>query len=458
MPQLLYISVHPIMKDLKLPPKPQEIIDAFTNNDFECFAVGGAVRDLLMNKLRGDWDFTTSARPEEILKIFPENSFYENQFGTVGVKVSEEDTEVVYEITTYRTETGYSDKRHPDTIEWGRTIEDDLKRRDFTINAIAFDGRKLVDPHEGQKDIEKKLIRAVGEPTKRFEEDALRLIRAVRIATQLGFTIEEQTLLAIQQNASLIKTVANERIREELIKLLSSEYPADGVLLLKQTGLLYQIFPEFEDAFATDQKSPERHHKYDVGTHLIESLRNTPSKDPIVRLATLLHDIGKPKTFAKTPEGVTTFYNHEIVGTTIVKDIAERLRFSKRDIGRLIRFVRWHQFSVDEHQTDSAIRRIIKNIGRENLQDMLDLRTGDRLGGGARETSWRLELFKKRLDEVQQQPFLVTDLKINGKDVMETLKITPGPKVGEILNGLFNDVVEGKIKNEREELLSQLQK
>jgi len=280
----------------------------------------------------------------------------------------------------------------------------------------------------------------------------------VRIATQLGFTIEEQTLLAIQQNASLIKTVANERIREELIKLLSSEYPADGVLLLKQTGLLYQIFPEFEDAFATDQKSPERHHKYDVGTHLIESLRNTPSKDPIVRLATLLHDIGKPKTFAKTPEGVTTFYNHEIVGTTIVKDIAERLRFSKRDIGRLIRFVRWHQFSVDEHQTDSAIRRIIKNIGRENLQDMLDLRTGDRLGGGARETSWRLELFKKRLDEVQQQPFLVTDLKINGKDVMETLKITPGPKVGEILNGLFNDVVEGKIKNEREELLSQLQK
>jgi putative nucleotidyltransferase with HDIG domain len=444
------------MNEPKLPPAPREIIDAFKKDGFQCFAVGGAVRDLLMNKLRGDWDFTTSALPEEILKLFPENSFYENMFGTVGVKVQEDGQDRVYEITTFRTETGYSDRRHPDRIEWGKTIEDDLKRRDFTINAIAFDGENVIDPHGGKKDIEQKLIRAVGEPAKRFEEDALRLIRAVRIASQLGFTIEEQTLAAIQQNAELIKTVANERIRDELMKLLASENPADGVLLLKQTGLLYQIFPEFEEAFATDQKSPERHHKYDVGTHLVESLRNTPSKDPIVRLATLLHDIGKPQTFAKTPEGITTFYNHEIVGTTMVKDIAERLRFSKKDIGRLIRLVRWHQFSVDEHQTDSAIRRIIRNIGKENLQDMLDLRTGDRLGGGARETSWRLELFKKRLDEVQQQPFSVTDLKIDGKDVMETLNIKPGPKVGEILTGLFNEVVEGKIQNEREELLGKL--
>lgn len=444
------------MNKPKLPPKPHEVIDAFKQNDFQCFAVGGAVRDLLMDKLRGDWDFTTSARPEEILKLFPENSFYENTFGTVGVKVIEKEKDVVYEITTFRKETGYSDKRHPDKIEWGTTIEEDLKRRDFTINAIAFDGEKLVDPHDGQKDIQQKLIRAVGEPTKRFEEDALRLIRAVRIATQLGFTIEEQTLSAIQHNSHLLKTVANERVRDELIKLLASDHPADGIVLLKTTGLLYQIFPEFEEAFATDQKSPERHHKYDVGTHLVESLRNTPSTDPIVRLATLLHDIGKPKTFAKTPEGITTFYNHEIVGTTIVKDIAERLRFSKKDIGRLIRLVRWHQFSVDEHQTDSAIRRIIRNIGKENLLDMLDLRTGDRLGGGARETSWRLELFKKRLDEVQQQPFSVTDLKINGKDVMQTLNIKPGPKVGEILNQLFNEVVEGKVKNEREELMTRI--
>ena len=440
----------------KLPPKPQEIIDAFKQNGFQCFAVGGAVRDLLMNKPSSDWDFATSARPEEILKLFPENSFYENQFGTVGVKVQENDKEYVYEITTFRTETGYSDRRHPDKVEWGRTIEDDLRRRDFTVNAIALDGERLVDPQAGMKDIEQKLIRAVGNPTKRFEEDALRLIRAVRIATQLEFTIEETTLAAIQEHAKLTQTVANERIRDELIKLLSSNHPADGVLLLKQTGLLYQIFPEFEEAFATDQKSPERHHKYDVGTHLIESLRNTPSADPVVRLATLLHDIGKPKTFAKTPEGITTFYNHEIAGTTMMKDIAERLRFSKKDTGRLIRLVRWHQFSVDDHQTDSAIRRIIRNIGRENLQDMLDLRTGDRLGGGASETSWRLELFKKRLDEVQQQPFSVTDLKIDGRDVMQTLSIKPGPKVGEILNELFNEVVEGNIKNEREELLEKL--
>jgi putative nucleotidyltransferase with HDIG domain len=195
-----------------------------------------------------------------------------------------------------------------------------------------------------------------------------------------------------------------------------------------------------------------------VGTHLVESLRNTPATNHIVRLAVLLHDIGKPKTYAKTDEGVTTFYNHEIIGTTMVRDIAGRLHLSKKDTGLLIRLVRWHQFSVDDKQTDSALRRFIRNVGRENLKDILDLRTGDRLGSGSKETSWRLELFKKRLDEVERQPFSVTDLKINGNDVMKTLNLKPGPQVGKILIELFNQVVEGQVKNEKDELLEKIQK
>ncbi|MBI4130619.1 HD domain-containing protein, partial [Candidatus Roizmanbacteria bacterium] len=359
-------------------------------------------------------------------------------------------------ITTYRSEGGYTDRRHPDKVTWGDSLEDDLARRDFTINAIAYNGKKLIDPFHGQEDIEKKLVRAVGDPEKRFAEDALRLLRAIRIATELGFTIEEKTADAIKKQASLIKDVANERIRDELFKILASDHQADGILLLKQHNLLYEILPEFEKAFATEQKSPERHHIYNVGTHLIESLRSTPSKDIIVRLATLLHDIGKPETADTTEGGVRTFYNHEVIGATMVKAIAERLRLSRYDTGRLIRLVRWHQFSVEEHQTDSAVRRFIRHIGRENIQAMLDLRVGDRLGGGVAETSWRTELFKKRLEEVQKQPFSIYDLKINGNDVMKVLDIKPGPKVGKVLQQLFSEVEEKRLENERKVLLERI--
>jgi tRNA nucleotidyltransferase (CCA-adding enzyme) len=435
---------------ISLPQSAKHIIDTLTKAGYQAYAVGGSVRDLLMNRPTHGWDFTTNAIPEEILKLFPD-SFYDNQFGTVGIKFPED----IYEITTYRSEKGYSDHRHPDKIQWGKSLEEDLSRRDFTINAIAFDGKKFIDPYHGQEDLTNKLIRAVGEPKKRLEEDALREMRAVRIASELGFMIEPETLSAIKTNAHLISDISAERIRNELLRTLASPYAADGILLLKQTGLLKIIIPELDAAFAVGQKSPARHHIYDVGTHSVMAMKLCPSQDPIVRLATLLHDIGKVKTY-KLVGSVITFYNHEVVSTKMAQAILARLKFSRRDTEKILTLIRWHQFTVDERQTDSALRRFIRHVGKENLPDMLALRTGDRLGGGAAETSWRMELFKKRLEEVQKQPFTVADLKINGYDVMKVLKVKPGPVVGKTLNDLFAEVETGKLKNEREALLSRL--
>lgn len=446
--------------EVQLPKFVLEILKKFKKAGFEIYVVGGAVRDLLMKKNADDWDFTTNATPEEILKIFPDG-FYGNVFGTVGI--AHESSPHPLEITTFRHESGYSDQRRPDKVTWGKTLEEDLKRRDFTINAMALkrkDDKKneyeLIDPYDGQKDLDKKLIRAVGEASERFSEDALRMMRAVRIAAELNFSIEKKTLEAIKTNAKLINKIAKERVKDELIKILASPNPYEGMTIFKEVGLLQEILPELEKTFGVEQKSPGRHHVHDVGTHSYLSLKHCKSTDPIVRFATLIHDIGKPQTYKKMENGTITFYNHEVVSTKIAKRIAERLRFSKKESKKLITLVQYHQFTVDERQTDKAIRRFIRKVGKEYIKDMLDLRVGDRLGGGARETSWRLEEFKKRLIEVQKQPFTIHDLKISGDDVMKELNIKPGPKVGEILKQLFEEVVEKKIPNEKKTLLDHL--
>jgi tRNA nucleotidyltransferase/poly(A) polymerase len=440
--------------EVHLPKSVSDILNKFDKAGYEIYIVGGAVRDILMGRLVNDWDFTTNATPEEILKIIPEG-FYDNQFGTVGLTA--EEFKKPFEITTYRTEQGYSDARHPDKISWGKTLNEDLSRRDFTINALALDmDLKTIDLFEGQEDIKNKLIRAVGDANERFSEDALRMMRAVRIASELGFTIEENTFEAIRKNAALINKIAKERVKDELFKLLSSPNPYEGMVLFRNSGLMAEILPEMEKCFGVEQKSPGRHHIYDVGTHLMMSLKNCKSEDTITKFATLIHDIGKPQTYKKLASGVITFYNHEMVSTRIAESIADRLRFSKKEKDKFITLVRWHQFTVDEHQTDSAIRRILRNVGLENMEDILALRVADRLGGGARETSWRLEEFKKRLIEVQKQPFSVRDLKIDGNDVMKELKLKPGPEVGQILEKIFEEVVEKKVENKKEELIKKL--
>jgi tRNA nucleotidyltransferase (CCA-adding enzyme) len=447
---------------IQLPEFAINIIEKLKENSFEAFIVGGAVRDVLLGRIVYDWDFATNATPEEIMKIFPDG-YYNNDFGTVGIV--HESSDKPFEITTYRKESGYTDARHPDKVEWGKSLEEDVSRRDFTINAMALKlisakgtaaDCELVDYHDGKKDLDDKLIRTVGDPNERFSEDALRMMRAIRIATEIGFNIEDETLEAINRNAGLIGKIAKERIKVELFKLLSSPNPDEGILLFRKSGLLEEILPELEKTFGVEQKSPGRHHVYDVGTHLLMSLKNCKSTDPVTRFATLIHDIGKPSTYKKLGNDVITFYNHEMVSTKIAENIADRLKLSAKEKTKLLTLVRWHQFTVDERQTDSAIRRFIKNVGVENINDMIDLRTADRLGGGATETSWRTEEFKKRIVEVQKQPFSVNDLKIDGNDVMKELNLKPGPIVGKILEELFQKVVTKEISNEKEPLIQNL--
>lgn len=443
---------------LKLNKDVKVVLGKISGAGYEVAVVGGATRDILESREPSDWDLTTNAKPEEILKLFPK-AFYNNTFGTVGIALDSKKIE----ITTYRTEEGYSDRRHPDKVRWGKTLEEDLSRRDFTINAIAipYSSGKLsttpVDPYHGLGDLKKKIIRAVGDASARFSEDALRMLRAIRFATTLGFEVEKKTTDAVVKNSKLISKVSGERVRDELFKILASDNAYDGIILAKDTGILKVIMPELDECFAVEQKSPKRHHIFDVGTHCVMSLKFCPSKDIIVRFATLLHDVGKAKVADVTEEGVRTFYNHEVVGGRIVLAIAKRLNLSKADREKLYLLVRWHQFSVSEDQTDKALRRFIKNIGVENIENMMDLRVGDRLGGGLQQPeSWRLKLFRQRLKEVLKKPFTVADLKINGRDVMEILKIKPGPKVGEILNKLFEEVADDPKKNKREYLLKRI--
>ncbi|HUQ85101.1 MAG TPA: HD domain-containing protein [Candidatus Limnocylindrales bacterium] len=454
----------------KIPPHIHEIVEKFSSAGYEIFLVGGSVRDLLNNRKVTDWDLTTSATPEQMLVLFPD-SLYENNFGTVGIKapdLPETEHKGLVEVTTFRTEKGYKDSRHPDKVEWGKTVEEDLGRRDFTINAMALrlasltQGKlpdyNIIDPYNGQEDLKKNIIRAVGDPDLRFKEDALRLMRAIRFASQLGFSIEEETLEAITQDAGLLKNIAFERVRDELMKILASEFPYEGIMLLKNTGLLSLILPELEEGIGISQMRPGRHHVDDVFTHNVLSLKFTTSTDPIVRFATLIHDIGKPKVKNSDNDGLVIFHNHEIAGAKIARNVTERLRFSKKEQEKIIKLVRWHMFTVDEHITDSAVRRFIRRIGVENVKDMMDLRVGDRLGGGTQTAeSWRLKLFKKRLDEqMAPAPFSINDLAIDGKDIMKELKIKPGPKIGEILQKLFEEVDEDLEKNNKEFLLQRI--
>jgi tRNA nucleotidyltransferase (CCA-adding enzyme) len=450
-----------------VPLEIKEITNIFLKNGYEIYFVGGCVRNMLLGKPIVDWDLTTNATPEDMLKLFPD-AFYNNQYGTVGIptKIQEVEHAGIVEVTTFRTEHGYSDKRRPDEVSWGKTIEEDLERRDFTVNAIAVQiknsdqqlSTKDIDPFCGQKDLENRIIRAVGDPKMRFQEDALRLMRAIRFAAQLGFTIEENTLQALTSNAQLLSYIAKERVRDELLKILASNYAYEGIILLKNTGILEYIIPELLEGINVSQVRPGRHHTTDVFTHNILSLKYCSASDPIVRFATLIHDIGKPRVVSYDEEGHVVFYNHEIMGARMAYEICERLRFSKKDRHKVVTLIRWHMFTVDEHITDAAVRRFIRRVGVDYVKDMMDLRIGDRLGGGTQTAeSWRLKLFKKRVEEqLAPAPFSVNDLAIDGNDVMKELNIRPSRKVGEILQQLFQEVDEDLSKNMREYLLQRI--
>lgn len=446
-----------------IPEFVRNIEKLLINKGFEAYIVGGSVRDLLMGKIPNDWDMTTDALPEEVLALFPDGK-YENKFGTVILPLKNENgvTEQVIEITTYRSETGYSDNRHPDDVVFEKDLEKDLERRDFTVNAMALgssDGKKelhskkyfteegilpegynLIDIFGGQKDVSQGIIRAVGEPSERFREDALRMLRAVRFSCQLNFTIEPKTERAITRLAGSIRFVAKERIRDEFIKIMKSDRPYDGIMALRKLKLLQYIVPELLLGEGMEQN---HHHIYSVWQHSVLSLKHCPSKDWRVRLAALMHDIGKPKTRV-IKDGATTFYNHEYAGEKMARKILSRLKFSNEDLDKICLLVRNHMFYYDaEEVTAASVRRLIKKVGKENLKDLIDMRIADRLGSGTPKAKpYKLRHLEYMFEKVQNDPVSVKMLKISGNELMPLLNLEPSPKIGAILDCLLSEVIE----------------
>jgi len=441
---------------MTIPKEVNLIMEKLIKKGHQAYIVGGCVRDLLLGQKPKDWDITTNARPEEIQRLF-KKSFYENKFGTVTViTASKDETLKTIEITPFRLEGKYSDKRHPDEIKFAETIEEDLSRRDFTVNAIALDGKgKIIDPFDGQKDLKDKIIRTVGKADDRFNEDALRMLRAVRFACTLsaqggpasGWHIEEKTFKAIQKNAGLMQFISKERIKDELIKIFASEKAAEGIDLLQKTNLLRYILPELEKGVGVSQN---KHHIYDIYEHSIRSLQVAADKkfNLEVRFAALFHDIGKPET--KEGEGPnSTFYNHDYVGAKFTYRILERLKFPKKFIDKVVLLVRNHMFVSDpERLTDAGARRLIARVGKENIPDLINLRIADRLGmGRPKERPYRLRTIEYMIEKVSKDPISAKMLKINGNDIMKLLKLQPSPRIGAILEVLLAEVIEDPKKN-----------
>lgn len=425
--------------------------------------MGGCVRDLILGGEPDDWDVTTNAKPEDIQKIFPDN-FYKNKFGTVTVKTgSKNESLKEVEVTPYRVEGKYSDKRHPEEIKFVTKLEDDLSRRDFTVNAMAMDiDGNTVDLFEGEKDLKSKTIRTVGDPEERFDEDALRLLRAVRFATVLGFSakgrpasgwkIEKKTLEAVVKNSDWLIAVSKERIRDEFIKIINSDNAYEGILLLKETELLKHIIPELLEGVGVGQNL---HHIYNVWEHNTLALKYAADKKYSfeVRLGSLFHDIGKPRT--KRGEGrYSTFYGHDVVGAKMTVGIVDRLKFPKDISEKIVKLVRYHLFYYNVGEvTESSVRRLLVNVGPENIEDLIKVREADRIGSGRpKAVPYKLRHLKYIIDKVSHDPISVKMLKINGEEVMKELDVKPGPKIGLILNSLLAEVVDDPAKNTKEYL------
>jgi len=505
---------------MEIPKEVKFVIEQLKKNRFEAYIVGGCVRDFLRRVEPKDWDVATSARPKEIQKIFPK-SFYSNQFFTVTVQVGigkprlkefKEDKSSSrsltgvreIEITTYRKEAKYTDKRHPDEVKFAKTIEEDLERRDFTVNAMALAIKpflsmepqplaqiygkgaggeylaekleiKIIDLFNGKKDLENKLIRAVGNPEDRFSEDALRMLRAVRFAVTLGedwqfeercsslapakaWAIEEKTAQAIKKNTAWLQAISKERIRDEFLKIIMSERPAQGLELLRELNLLKYIIPELEEGYKITQN---KHHIYECYEHYLRSLDYAAKKNfnKYVRLAALFHDIAKPRV--KEGEGPdATFYGHEIIGAKMIVQILNRLKFPKKEIEKIAKLVRYHLFYYNPEEVgESSVRRLVRQVGPENMEELLQVRMADRIGSGVPKAEpYKLRHLKYIIEKVSRDPISVRMLKVDGNEVMKILNVPPGPKIGQILDVLLGYVLEEPQKNKKEFLEKEIVK
>lgn len=439
----------------QLPTYVTTALNTLHEAGFLAYVVGGSVRDLVIGREPKDYDMTTNAAPEQIQEVF-DDTLYNNSFGTVAVRIVEGDERFEVEITPFRAEAGYSDGRHPDEVVFGVSLEEDLQRRDFTVNAMAFDGGEVVDPFEGQADCASKVIRTVGNARERFGEDALRLLRACRFAAQLDFAIEKETYDAICELAPTIKQVSWERIRDELLKIVASDNGYRGIWLMHTTGLLQYVLPELEEGVDVGQN---KHHIYSVFMHNLLSMQYCTSEDSLVRFAALLHDVGKPRV--KEGDGPdSTFHKHEHVGGEMAEEICKRLKFSRQDTARVAHLVKEHMFYYTPGEiTDAGVRRMVKRLGRENIEDFMHVRVADRMGSGCqKEKPFKLIELERRMRDVEKDPIDTKMLKIDGNRVMEITGLTPGREVGEVMNALLEDVLEDPSLNTEEYLEARAKK
>jgi tRNA nucleotidyltransferase (CCA-adding enzyme) len=464
-------------------PEPVcEIGEALKDAGFEAYIVGGCVRDLLLGREPKDWDIATDATPEQVQKLFSTfagamadkpATVYENDFGTVGIKTrpteqgqsfgragSEDPKLTIVEVTTFRNEGKYTDKRHPDEVRFAKTIEEDLSRRDLTVNAMAMELApstshlvpRIIDPYDGEVDLQKKMIRTVGDPDARFTEDALRLMRAVRFAVELGFTIEEKTAAAIKKHAASLKDIAAERVRDELIKIIMAPGAGRGIVLLEELGLLRYILPEMRDGIGVGQNL---HHVYTVWEHNLYALEYAVKENYslLVRMASFLHDVGKPKS--KRGEGMkSTFYGHEVIGARMAVKMLDRLKFPREFVDKVAHLVRRHMFYYNVGDVSPAgVRRFLVRVGPENIDNLLKVREADRIGSGVKKAiPYKLRHLLFMIEKVKHDPVSVKMLKVSGEDVMRIADIPPSRKVGDILAALLDEVLEDPEKNTQKDL------
>ncbi len=434
-----------------IPASLEELARVFRQHGRQCYLVGGAIRDMLLGRPSTDYDIATDARPQEVQGMFRRVIPTGIKHGTVTVLFRGRR----FEVTTFRIDREYLDGRRPDSVEFTPSIEEDLRRRDFTVNAIAYDlaTRRLLDPHGGRADLHRRLIRAIGDPLERFREDGLRPVRACRFAAQFGFSVEPATFAAIPASLDTVRKVSGERIREELVRLLGAPQPSQGFRLMASCGLLELLLPELASGAGVEQRAL---HCFDVLEH---SLRSCDAAEPgnlPVRLAALLHDIGKPAAMRREADGDLSFHGHERLGAELTGGLLERLRFPNQLIQKTCHLIRHHMFNYTEEWSDAAVRRFVARVGEEHLPDLLALRRADQVGTcGDSSPSAALAAFSRRLERVLAagRALSLRDLAVDGRDLMQALGLPSGPQVGVLLGQLLESVLEDPALNTRETLL-----
>ena len=442
------------------PASVRALMDRLWAHGHAAYVVGGSVRDALLGRPAEDWDLATDARPDRVLAVFP-GAVYENQFGTVAVR----EGDAVHEVTTFRTDHDYADFRRPHRVEFGDDIELDLARRDFTVNAIAWgapapagnDGgragaspaalARIVDPFDGVADVDARVLRAVGDPPARFREDALRMVRAARLAAVLDFSIDGATLAAIRAHAPLTAHVSGERVAAELGKLLAAERPSAGLRLLAETGLLAVVLPELDAQRGVPQNKIEGEDLFD---HTLRTVDAAPAGRPVVRLAALFHDLGKPATLDDGP-----FRGHEAVGAELAEQVLDRLHLPRSAVGRIVHLVRNHMFTYEPDWGDAGVRRFIQRVGIDTIGDLFALREADNIGSGVPVDAHHLAHLRTRVD-AELAASVVLDrsrLAIDGDDLMTELGLPAGPRLGRILDELLERVIADPRLNDRATLL-----